>query len=43
MNLDRMNLDRMNLDRSIAVVCKGTSCLPPVSVPEKLLKLLGSN
>jgi uncharacterized protein len=34
-------LPHVNLDRSAAVVCKGTSCLPPVSVPEQLLEVLG--
>jgi uncharacterized protein YyaL (SSP411 family) len=33
-------LPHLKLDRSVAVVCKGTSCLPPVSVPEQLLELL---
>jgi hypothetical protein len=31
-------LPQMRGDRSVAVVCKGTSCLPPVSVPEQLLE-----
>jgi uncharacterized protein YyaL (SSP411 family) len=33
-------LPHLKLDRSVAVVCKGTSCLAPVSVPEELLELL---
>jgi len=33
-------LPYLKADRSVAVVCKGTSCLPPVSVPEQLLELL---
>jgi uncharacterized protein len=35
-------LPHLNLDRSVAVVCKGTSCLPPVSVPHRLLEVLAS-
>jgi uncharacterized protein YyaL (SSP411 family) len=34
-------LPHLKLDQSVAVVCKGTSCLPPVSGPEQLLELLG--
>jgi uncharacterized protein len=33
-------LPQIRVDRSVAVVCKGTSCLPPVSVPEQLLEAL---
>jgi uncharacterized protein len=33
-------LPHLKLDRSFAVVCKGTSCLPPVSEPEQLLEVL---
>ena len=36
-------LPHLELDRSVAVVCKGTSCLPPVFGPEQLLGLLGEN
>jgi uncharacterized protein len=36
-------LPHLKLDRSVAVVCKGTSCLPPVSAPEQLLQLLGNS
>jgi hypothetical protein len=30
-------LPHLKVDRSVAVVCKGASCLPPVSLPEQLL------
>ena len=33
-------LPHLKLDRSVAVVCKGTSCLPPVFVPHQLLEVL---
>jgi uncharacterized protein len=33
-------LPHLKQDRSVAVVCQGTSCLPPVSVPQELLELL---
>jgi uncharacterized protein YyaL (SSP411 family) len=33
-------LPHLAVDQSIAVVCKGTTCLPPTSVPERLLELL---
>jgi uncharacterized protein YyaL (SSP411 family) len=33
-------LPHLKLDRSVAVVCRGTSCLPPVSVAEQMLELL---
>jgi uncharacterized protein YyaL (SSP411 family) len=33
-------LPHLNLEQSVAVVCKGTACLPPVSGPEELLELL---
>jgi uncharacterized protein len=36
-------LPHLQMDGSVAVVCKGTSCLPPVSGPEELLELLIEN
>jgi hypothetical protein len=33
-------LPHLKLDRSVAVVCKGASCLAPVSGPQELLELL---
>ena len=33
-------LPHLKLDRSVAVVCKGTSCLPGVFVPHQLLEVL---
>jgi len=33
-------LPHLKLDRSVAVVCKGTSCLPAVFVPHQLLEVL---
>jgi uncharacterized protein YyaL (SSP411 family) len=36
-------LPHLKLDRSVAVVCQGTSCLPPVFGPEELLELMVKN
>ena len=33
-------LPHLKIDRSVAVVCKGTSCLPPVFLPEQVLKYI---
>jgi hypothetical protein len=33
-------LPHLKIDRSAAVVCKGTSCLPPVFLPEQVLKYI---
>ena len=33
-------LPHLKIDRSVAVVCKGTSCLPPVFLPEQVLEYI---
>jgi uncharacterized protein YyaL (SSP411 family) len=36
------HLPQLQSEIAVAIVCRGTQCLPPVTTPEELLRTLGS-